>query len=44
MSEIRAIVSQRVAVRAIGSQSGIHREPERDRERPTKSKREPLRA
>ena len=44
MSEIRAIVSQRVAVRASESQSGSHREPERDRERFSKSQREPVKA
>ena len=40
----RARVSQRVAVRASGSQSGSHREPERDRGRYSKSHREPVRA
>ena len=36
----RARVSQRVAVRASGSQNESHREPERDRERASKSQRE----
>ena len=40
----RARVSQSVAMRASGSQSGSHREPERDRERHSKRQREPLRA
>ena len=39
-----ARVCQRVAVRASESQSGSHREPERDRERSSKSQREPVKA
>ena len=40
----RARVCQRVTVRASESQSGSHREPERDRERSSKSQREPVKA
>ena len=40
----RARVCQRVAVRASESQSGSHREPERHRERSSKSQREPVKA
>ena len=40
----RARVCQGVAVRALESQSGSHREPKRDRERANKSQREPVRA
>ena len=40
----RARVCQRVAVRASESQSGSHKEPETDRERSSKSQREPVKA
>ena len=40
----RARVCQKVAVRASECQSGSHREPERDRERFSKSQREPVKA
>ena len=40
----RARVCQRVAVRASEGQNGSHREPERDRERSSKSQRESVKA
>ena len=40
----RARVCQRVAVRARVGVTEIHREPERDRERSSKSQREPAKA